>query len=150
MTVCEKMTGNQQDRKQCPAVCLGLGLHALEAIEASFFLELPSSHFFAIIIAVYSWKKTEQPAQHTGCTYRFLKVVYLCLSTHHEDEWCSGSKASRILNYDTRWRWLVSVKSGRYKLFRTLSGPQSQWRREQFQNVFILKFRHCLETTKLF
>jgi hypothetical protein len=63
--------------------------------------------------------------------------VPLCLTKHHAMEayWGSGGTAPRILDLDTRWRWVVSFttrplylqgKSTWYPLDSRLGGPQSR------------------------
>jgi hypothetical protein len=67
-----------------------------------------------------------------------IKVkLSLCLTKHHAMKmyWGSGSIAPRILDLDTRWRWVVSLtprplysqgKNPWYPLDRKLGGHQSQ------------------------
>jgi hypothetical protein len=62
----------------------------------------------------------------------------LCLTKHHamKTYWGSGGIAPRIVDFGTRWRWVVSFthrplypqgKNRRHPLDRRLGGPQSRF-----------------------
>jgi len=62
-------------------------------------------------------------------------VVYVIKAPHHEDVWGNGRIPPRLLDFGTRWRWVVSLtlrsfyplrKIPRYQLNRTMRGPKDR------------------------
>jgi hypothetical protein len=71
-------------------------------------------------------------------------MLPLCLRPRHENLWGSGRIASHVLNFNTRWRWVISFtprpfyplgRSPRYLLYRRLNGSKSL---AEEDNLFLL------------
>jgi hypothetical protein len=99
-----------------------------------------------------------QTRKRTAKMIRILKVkvkiqLSLCFkwAPRHKDVLGSGGIVPRILDFGTRWRWVVSFttrpiylqgKSPRYPLDRRLGGPQNQSRRGISITAFLFPVRY--------